>query len=57
MKKQTKMTHDELIAWVMADYTAKVIAEEKAAEARREAYRNGAAKPHPTTVWDISDRH
>ena len=57
MKKQTKMTHDELIAWVMADYTAKVIAEEKAADARREAYRNGAAKPQPTTVWDISDRH
>jgi hypothetical protein len=41
---------------IMADYTAKVIAEAKAADARREAYRNGAAKPLPTTVWAISDR-
>jgi hypothetical protein len=42
---------------IMADYTAKVIAEAKAADARRETYRNGAAKPQPTAIWNISDRH
>jgi hypothetical protein len=51
MKKETL----DLSA-IMADYTAKVIAEAKAADARREAYLNGAAKPLPTTVWAISDR-
>ena len=53
--KSMKKTTLDLSA-IMADYTAKVIAEGKAADARREAYRNGAAKPLPTTVWDISDR-
>ncbi len=51
-----KITHLDMSA-IMADYTAKVIAEAKAADARREAYRKGEAKPIPTTVWDISDRH
>ena len=51
-----KIQHLDMSA-IMASYTAQVIAEEKAADARREAYRNGAAKPQPTTVWDISDRH
>ena len=52
--KETKMTHDELIAMVMADYTAKVAADER----RRQAIREGRmAKPQPTTVWDIADRH
>ena len=41
----------------MAAYTAKVNAEHARAEAIREAVRNGEAKPQPTTVWDISDRH
>jgi hypothetical protein len=54
MNKETKMTHDELIAMVMADYTAKVAADER----RRQAIRDGLLpKPQPTTVWDISDRH
>ncbi|MGA0955903.1 MAG: hypothetical protein ACO3SN_09060 [Burkholderiaceae bacterium] len=54
MNKTTKMTHDELIAMVMADYTAKV----KAEEARCQAIREGRLpKPQPTTVWNISDRH
>lgn len=53
MKNQTKMTHDELIAMVMSDYTAKVIAEEQ----RRQAIREGRmAKPEPSAVWNISDR-
>ena len=52
--KETKMTHDELIAMVMADYKAKVIAEGK----RDQAIREGRLPaPQPTTVWDISDRH
>ena len=51
--KETKMTHDELIAMVMADYTAKVIAEGK----RDQAIREGRLPaPQPTTVWAISDR-
>ena len=51
--KETKMTHDELIAMVMADYKAKVIAEGK----RNQAIREGRLpKPQPTTVWAISDR-
>jgi len=52
--KQTKMTHDELISMVMADYTAKVIAEEQ----HRQAVREGRLPaPQPATVWNISDRH
>ena len=51
--KQTKMTHDEIIAMVMADYTAKVMAE----EAYRQKVRSGEiAPPQPTTTWNISDR-
>ena len=51
--KQTKMTHDQLIASVMADYTAKMIADEQ----RRQAIRDGLLPaPAPTTVWNISDR-
>ena len=53
--KQTKMTHDELIAFVMADYTAKMIAEEK----RRQEILAGTYIPCPvqSTNWNISDRH
>lgn len=51
-----KITHLDMSA-IMADYTAKVIAESKAAAVRREAYLNGAAKSMPTTVWCVSDRH
>ena len=45
------------LSHIMEAYKAKLHAEHAAAEARREAYRNGEAKPMPTTVWDISDRH
>jgi len=53
--KQTKMTHDEIIAMVMADYTAKMIAEEK----RRQEILAGTyiPCPVPTSSWNISDRH
>ena len=51
--KQTKMTHDQLISFVMADYTAKVIADEQ----RRQAIRDGLLPaPAPAAVWNISDR-
>lgn len=53
MNKTTKMTHDELIAWVMADYTAKVNAEER----RRQAIREGKVQMVQSTNWHISDRH
>jgi len=53
--KQTKMTHDELIASVMAEYTAKVAAE----EAYRQAVRRDEIAPPQvqSTNWHISDRH
>jgi hypothetical protein len=53
MNKTTKMTHDELIAFVMEDYTAKVIAEEK----RRQAIREGKVQMVQSNNWHISDRH
>jgi hypothetical protein len=53
MKKTTVLD----MSAIMADYTAHVIAEAKAADARREAYRRGEAQPVPTTVWCVSDRH
>ena len=55
LMKQTKMTHDELIASVMAEYTAKVAAE----EAYRQAVRRGEIAPPQvqSTNWNISDRH
>ena len=52
--KETKMTHEELIAMVMADYTAKVIREEKIRQEIRDGIR---PIPAPITTWDISDRH
>ena len=56
---ETKMTHDQLIAMVMADYTAKVIAEEQRRQAIRDAVANGTYQaPEPCTWgWNISDRH
>jgi len=44
---------------VMADYTAKVIAEENRRQAIREAVANGTYQaPEPCTYgWNISDRH
>jgi len=50
MKKQpTKLD----MSAIMADYTAKVIADER----RRQAIRDGLLPaPAPTTVWNISDR-
>lgn len=58
--KQTKMTHEELIAMVMADYTAKINAE----EAQREAIRQQPPSDFPSWGpalgqwghWNISDR-
>lgn len=54
MNNQTKMTHEELIAMVMADYTAKVIAE----EAYRQKVRSGEIAPPQVQSgnWYISDR-
>jgi hypothetical protein len=52
---QTKMTHDQLIAMVMADYEAKLTAEAQ----RRQAIREGRL-PAPEGQWgelNISDRH
>jgi len=51
--KQTKMTHDEIIAMVMADYTAHLKREHE----QREAIRRGDFIPVPTSSWNISDRH
>ena len=53
MKKTTALD----LSAIMASYTAKVNAEHARAEAIREAVRAGAAKPAPTTVWCVSDRH
>ena len=54
MNKTTKMTHDELIAMVMAEYTAKVAAE----EAYRQKVRSGEIAPPQCQSgnWYISDR-
>ena len=52
---KTKMTHEELLAMVMADYTAKINAEEKI----RQEIRDGI-RPAPQVQsgnWYISDRH
>jgi hypothetical protein len=53
MNKTTKMTHDELIAMVMADYTERLARE----EAYRQDVRSGKITPVQTTTWNISDRH
>jgi hypothetical protein len=50
------ITHLDMSAF-LAEYTAKVNAEHAQAEALREAVRQGAPRPVPTTVWEISDRH
>jgi hypothetical protein len=50
------ITHLDMSA-IMAEYTKKVNAEHAQAEALREAVRQGAPRPVPTTVWEISDRH
>ena len=53
MNKTTKMTHEELIAMVMAEYTERLARE----EAYRQAVRSGEITPVQTTNWYISDRH
>jgi len=55
---KTKMTHEELIAMVMADYTAKVVAEEKRRQEIRDAVANGTyqAPEGQYGSWHISDR-
>ena len=52
------MTHEELIAMVMADYTAKVVAEEKRRQEIRDAVANGTyqAPEGQYGTWHISDR-
>jgi len=50
---KTKMTHDELLATVMAEYTAKINAEEKI----RQEIREGKRQMVQSTNWHISDRH
>jgi hypothetical protein len=52
--KETKMTHDELIAMVMAEYTAKMAAEAE----YRQAVREGKIAPPQCQSgnWYISDR-
>ena len=59
MNKTTKMTHDQLIASVMADYTAQVIAEGKRRQEILKAHAEGTYQaPAPATYgWNISDRH
>ena len=51
--KQTKMTHEELIAMVMAQYTERLARE----AAYREDVRSGKVAPVQTGSWHISDRH
>lgn len=41
----------------LATYKAKVLAEAKAAEAIREAVRNGAPRPLPTERLRVTDLH
>ena len=59
MNKTTKMTHDELIAMVMADYTERLAREEAQRQAIRDAVANGTYQaPEPCSWgWNISDRH
>ena len=56
IKNMKKITHLNMTAHLEA-YKARVLAEAEAAEALREAVRQGAPRPVPTTVWAISDRH
>ena len=51
--KQTKMTHEELIAMVMAQYTERLARE----EAYRQDVRSGKVAPVQSGSWHISDRH
>ena len=53
------MTHDELIAMVMADYTERLAREEAQRQAIRDAVANGTYQaPEPCSWgWNISDRH
>lgn len=55
MNKTTKMTHDELIAMVMAEYTERLARE----EAYRQKVRSGEIAPPEVQSgnWHISDRH
>jgi len=55
---KTKMTHEQLLAKVMADYTAKVIREERQRQAIRDAVANGTyqAPEGQFGTWHISDR-
>jgi len=50
---KTTMTHEELLATVMAEYTAKVIREEQI----RQEIRDGKRQMVQSTNWYISDRH
>jgi len=50
---KTTMTHEQLLATVMAEYTAKVIREEQI----RQEIRDGKRQMVQSTNWHISDRH
>jgi hypothetical protein len=56
---KTKMTHEELIAMVMAEYTAKVIAEGIRHQEILKAHAAGTyqAPEVQSGNWYISDRH
>ena len=51
---KTNMTHEQLLATVMAEYTAKINAEEKIRQEIRQGIR---PVPVQSTNWHISDRH
>jgi hypothetical protein len=55
---KTKMTHDELIAMVMADYTERLAREEAHRQAIRDAVAAGTyqAPEGQWGTWHISDR-
>jgi hypothetical protein len=55
---KTKMTHDELIASVMASYTERLAREEAHRQAIRDAVANGTyqAPEGQWGEWNISDR-
>jgi hypothetical protein len=55
---KTKMTHDELIAMVMAEYTERLAREEAQRQAIRDAVAAGTyqAPEGQWGTWHISDR-
>ena len=58
MNNTKALTHEQLMAKVLADYTAKVVAEERRRQEIREQIANGTYVPCPVQSgnWNISDR-